>query len=152
MANANTSEGLKCMNCGAPIKTGFFCQKCQSGENDDAKSKDGWTGSRFSGDAKRKRQRQMLMDDLATWGKRLLILAVLGGIGYGGWTMFGPQIKSAINGAKTATESKPKYDPTKDAAANEDDQAGAGNGHRAFAPGQNPHPHPRPGNSIDDAP
>ena len=132
MAKSNTSDGLKCMNCGAPIKSGFFCQKCQSGENDNPKAADGWKGSRFTGDARKKRQRELLMEDLGRWGKTLLILVIIAGVGYGGYAMFGDKIRGLVHGAATATEQKPKYDPTKDATANEDDQAQAGNGKRAF--------------------
>lgn len=132
MAKSDTSDALKCMNCGAPIKSGFFCQKCQSGENDDAKPADGWKGSRFTGEAKKKRQQQLLMEDLMRWGKVLLILAIIGGVGYGGYAMFGDRIKAALHGAETVTQPKAKYDPTKDATANEDDQSQAGNGKRAF--------------------
>jgi len=133
MAKSNTSDGLKCMNCGAPIKSGFFCQKCQSGENDDAKPADGWKGSRFTGDAKKKRQRELLMDDLMRWGKTLLIIAIVGGVAYGGYAMFGDRIKAAFKGAETVSQPKPKYDPTKDSAADENDQAAADNGNRAFS-------------------
>lgn len=136
MAKANTKDDLTCMSCGTPIKSGFFCEKCVKGENDKAKPSDGWVGTRFTGEAKKRRQRQMMMDELATWGKRLLIVAVIGGLGYGGWTMFGSRIKATISEAKSVTDQKPKYDPTKDAAANEDDQAQSGNGKRAFTPAE----------------
>jgi hypothetical protein len=88
MPTKPSAEALTCMNCGAPIKSGFFCAKCQAGENDDAdigKAKgknEAWKGSRFSGDAKKKRQQQLLMEDLTTWGKRLIVVLVLAGIGF----------------------------------------------------------------------
>ncbi len=132
MAKSNTSDALKCMNCGAPIKSGFFCQKCQSGESDDVKPADGWKGSRFTGDAKKKRQQQLLMEDLRRWGKTLLILAIIFGVGYGGYALFGNRIKDAFKGAQSATAPKAKYDPTKDATVNEEDQSQAGNGKRPF--------------------
>ena len=142
MAKSNTSDALKCMNCGTPIKSGVFCQKCASGENDEAKPADGWKGSRFTGEAKKKRQRQLLMEDLSRWGKTLLILLIIGGAGYGAYAMFGNKIKAQFSQAKEVAAPKAKYDPTKDAAANEDDQAQAGNGKPAFVrhskPGEEP--------------
>lgn len=149
MAKSNTSDALKCMNCGAPIKSGFFCQKCQSGETDDAKPADGWKGSRFTGDAKKNRQRQMLMEDLRRWGKTLLILVIIAGVGYGGYAMFGDRVKAAMHGAESATQPKPKYDPTKDASTNEDDQAQSGNGKRAFSSSSGSTPVGRTPKSVD---
>lgn len=145
MPKSNTSEALQCMNCGAPIKSGFFCQKCQSGEDDDAKPADVWKGSRFTGEAKKKRQRQLLMEDLARWGKAALILLVIGGLAYGGYAMFGNRIKSQFKQAETVTQPKEKYDPTKDASADENDQAQGNNGKRAFSGTRQP----RSDKSID---
>ena len=127
MAKTNTSDALTCMNCGTPIKSGFFCAKCQSGETEETKKKDeGWKGSRFTGEAKKRRQRQLLMEDLARWGKTLLILAVIGGIGYGAYAIFGDQIKAKFNQAKVATEPQDKYDPTKDKEIQEEEAASTG--------------------------
>ncbi|MEA2553793.1 MAG: hypothetical protein QOJ65_1969 [Fimbriimonadaceae bacterium] len=134
MAKPNTTEALKCMNCGTPIKSGFFCAKCQSGEIEVKSKEDGWRGSRFTGDAKKKRQQQLLMEDLMRWGKMLLILAIIGGVGYGGWAMFGTQIKAKIAEAQNVTKPKEKYDPTQDAAVSEEANAGGKNGKRAFTP------------------
>lgn len=137
MANKSTTETLTCMNCGTPIKSGFFCAKCQSGENDDVKPNDGWKGSRFTGEAKKRRKQQLLMEDLARWGKTLLILVVIGGIGYGVYALFGDQIKTKIREAQNVTEQKDKYDPTKDKAIQDQEAAADGkttNGRRAFTP------------------
>jgi hypothetical protein len=126
MAKSNTSEALTCMNCGAPIKSGFFCAKCQSGESEESKKVDGWKGSRFTGEAKKRRKRQLLMEDLARWGKTLLILAILGGIGYGAYALFGDQVKAKLNEAKVASEPQDKYDPTKDKEIQEEEAASGG--------------------------
>jgi hypothetical protein len=120
MAKPNTSEALACMNCGAPIKSGFFCAKCQSGETEEVKKEDGWRGSRFTGEAKKRRKRQLLMEDLARWGKTLLILAIIGGVLYGAYALFGDQIKAKINQARNVAEPQAKYDPTKDRTLQED--------------------------------
>lgn len=143
MANTKTTAN-QCMNCGAPIEAGgFFCKKCQAGETPESKQ-DGWKGSRFTGEAKKKRQQQLLMEDLKVWGKRLAILLVLGGVGWGGYAMFGNTIRERLNQAQNATAPKEKYDPTKDAATSEDDsQSGEKNGSRAFAPKEPAKPGPR---------
>src|SRR5436305_2660043 len=97
MPKAKSTEALTCMNCGAPIRSGFFCAKCVAAGEHDAPKKpkkdDGWKGSRFSGEAKKKRQRELLMEDLATWGKRVVILAVIAAVGWGGWSLFGDRIR-----------------------------------------------------------
>ena len=79
------------MSCGAPIKSGFFCARCQSGE-EPAKKDDGWKGSRFTGDAKKKKQHDLLMEDLGRWGKRLMIVLIIVGVGFGVKTLFGARI------------------------------------------------------------
>ena len=132
MPNAQPAETLKCMNCGAPIKSGFFCARCQSGEEPSTGKGEAWKGSRFTGDAKKKRQQQMLKEDLTTWGKRLLILVILCGVGFGGYVMFGDRIQAAFHQAQSVTQPREKYDPTKDASTTEDDQ-GQANGKRAFS-------------------
>lgn len=114
------------MNCGKPIKSGFFCARCQSGEAEETKKDDGWKGSRFTGEAKKRRQRQLLMEDLARWGKTLLILAVLAGVGYGVYAMFGDQIKAKFNQAKSVTGPREKYDPAQDKSVNDDDSSSGG--------------------------
>ena len=133
MANKpKATEALTCMNCGAPIKSGFFCLKCQSGENDDVQSKDdGWRGSRFTGDAKKKRQKELLMEDIKTWSMRVLVVAVVAGVGFGGWALFGARIKNYIKNASVVTTPHDKYDPTKDPAADVDNM-GKANGKPAF--------------------
>ena len=123
------------MNCGTPIKSGFFCAKCQAGETPSSSagsSGDSWKGSRFSGDAKKRRQQEMMKQDLAIWGKRLVILLVLAGIGFGGYVMFGDRIMAAVHQGESVAKPREKYDPTKDAAANEDDQ-GQQNGQRPLS-------------------
>ena len=139
-----SDAALTCMSCGTPIKSGFFCARCQSGEGGDlevvnkgggkaqAKGKnDAWKGSRFSGEAKKQRQKEMLKEDLAIWGKRLVIVAVLAGIGFAVYSLWGDRIVAWVNNARGVTAPREKFDPTKDASANEDDQAQA-NGQRAF--------------------
>lgn len=133
MPNTNTAaSGLKCMNCGAPIASGFFCKRCEAGD-EPTTEKEAKAGSRFSGETLRKRKQKLLLEDLARWGKMLLILAIVGGVGYGVYAVFGDQIKAKITDAQKATAPKEKYDPTKDANANEEDGAGGTNGKRAFS-------------------
>lgn len=136
MAKTTDATALTCMNCGAPIKSGFFCAKCQSGETDEAKGKgkgkeDGWKGSRFSGEAKKKRQQALLMEELQIWGKRILILAVICGVAFGVKTLFGERIVAWYDNVRGVTAPHDKYDPTKDASTDADDQANP-NGTRAF--------------------
>jgi hypothetical protein len=136
MPKTSDAASLQCMNCGAPIKSGFFCAKCQSGENDDLEIKgkdkgDTWKGSRFSGEAKKKKQRALLMEELTTWGKRLLIVLILVGVGFGVKTFFGRRIINWYESARGATNPREKYDPTKDPNANVDSK-GDPNGTRAF--------------------
>ena len=130
------ATALKCMNCGAPIKSGFFCARCQSGENDDLEIKgkgkaDAWKGSRFSGEAKKKKQQALLKEDLTIWGKRLLTLAIVGGIGFAVYSLWGDQIVAWAQRVGGSTAPREKYDPTKDAQADTDDK-GEATGSRAF--------------------
>lgn len=126
----DTKSALKCMNCGTPIQSGFFCAKCQAGDGP-AQGEDGWKGSRFTGDAGRQRRRKLLMEDLARYGKMLLILAIVGGVAFGGYAMFGDRIRAALGQAESVTKPREKYDPTKDGEATEDGK-GEQNGSRAF--------------------
>lgn len=127
----DTKSALKCMNCGTPITSGFFCAKCQAGDGPSG-GEDGWKGSRFTGEAGKRRRQKLLMEDLARYGKMLLILAIVGGIAYGGYAMFGDKVKEKLNQASDVTKPREKYDPTKDGAATEDGK-GEQNGSRAFS-------------------
>ena len=133
MPKPKDAEALTCMSCGAPIKSGFFCANCVSVEDAPKKKDDGWKGSRFSGEAKKKRQQALLMEDLTRWAKRIIVVAILLGIGFGVKAMFGTQIVAWIDKVRGETAPKEKYDPTKDKAADVDDQ-GKANGQRAFTP------------------
>ncbi len=132
------AEALQCMSCGAPISSGFFCARCQSGEEPAPKKgmSNGPAGSRFSGAAKKQRQQELLKEDLTTWTKRILILGVIGGLGYAVYFFFGTDIINWVNRVRGVTAPHEKYDPTKDSQADGDDQSQA-NGHRAFTGKQN---------------
>ena len=130
------AESLQCMSCGAPISSGFFCARCQSGEEPEQKKVSGPAGSRFSGAAKKQRQKELLKEDLAAWTKRILILAVIGGLGFAAYYFFGDDIKAYYNKMRGVTSPHEKYDPTKDSQVDSDDQ-GQANGHRAFSGNQN---------------
>jgi len=138
MANAKpATETPTCMTCGVPIKSGFFCARCASGDTPDQrkdKKDDGWKGSRFSGEAKKKKQQALLMEDLTIWGKRVVIVAVVGGLGYAGYALFGDRVKGMIHGAESVSN-REKYDPTKDKTTSEDDLASGKNGTRVFSQG-----------------
>jgi hypothetical protein len=71
------------------------------------------------------------MEDIRTWSKRVLVLAIIVGVGFGGWKLFGPRIQNYIHNAEVVTTPHDKYDPTKDATADPDDVAQK-NGKQAF--------------------
>jgi len=131
MPSPKEAEALTCMSCGTPIKSGFFCARCASGEEPAKKKDDGWKGSRFTGEAKKKKQQALLREELGRWAKRILVLAVIGGIAFGVKAVFGTQIVAWYDKMRGVTTPREKYDPTKDKSADVDDQ-GQANGTRAF--------------------
>jgi|SRR5579885_1545385 len=116
MAMRQPIKQTRCMGCGTPINTGFFCPKCIDTGSDDPEApkvkEDGWKASRFSGEAKRRRQQQLFKYELATWGKRVVLLGVAFVACFGGWKLFGDRIKAEFRAAGTFAQPNTKVDAT----------------------------------------
>lgn len=125
------AEKLTCMNCGTAITSGFFCAKCQSGETTNTAGQ-----AKFSGRSKTAKQINVVSASMADLMRRVLILAVIAGVGFGLYKVFQKQIDGAIAGVRAGTAPREKYDPTKDAEVTEDGTGGSGQ--RAFGKKKNP--------------
>jgi hypothetical protein len=99
------------MGCGIPINAGFFCAKCIEA-GDDSPKEDGWKGTRFAGEAKKRRQQQLFKEDLALWSRRIVIVVTLLVLSVTGWNLFGDRIRMELRAAQTIAQPSPTTDPT----------------------------------------
>lgn len=114
MAETHSKPQLTCMGCGAPIPQGFFCKACEAGVTPDNK-RTNTTESKFLGKAGAARKKELFVEDMTRTVKRIVILAVLAGVGFIVWANFGDQITAYAKRMMKVTEKKERYDPTRDA-------------------------------------
>lgn len=101
------------MGCGAPVSSGFFCQKCiETGAEATPAEQELWKGRVFTEDRRRLRERAMFRDELAMWGKRLSLGLIILLAGFGGWHMFGDRIQSEFRDAASVVKPHDRTDPT----------------------------------------
>jgi hypothetical protein len=120
------------MGCGAPIKSGFFCPKCEKRAEDSIGS-DKPAGSRFTGRAAAQKKKALLVEDITRLVKRLLVLAVVVGAAWFGWAQFGDRIMATVRGAQELDDQE-RYDPTRDVQVveGEDGQPASGQKRKTF--------------------
>ena len=114
MRSAKQIKQLKCMGCGMPVASGFFCQKCiDLGAEETPKEIELWKGRRFTEERKKKVRQQMLRNDVSVWGKRIAICVIVALTFIGGWKVFGDQITVEFKSAASVFKPADRTDPTK---------------------------------------
>ena len=111
MLKTKQIKQTRCMTCGKPITSGFFCAKCVEAGSTEEVKEDGWKGTVFTGERRRKREQQMFREELLLWGKRMAILAAVVLVGFGGWKIFGDRIQVEFRSAATVFRPKDRTDP-----------------------------------------
>ena len=112
MLKTKTRTKEKCMSCGAPIESGFFCAKCvKAGESSAEVKEDGWQGTRFTGERRKQREKQIFREELALWGKRAVMLVIIALVFVGGWKIFGDRIQTEFRDAADVFRPHDRTDP-----------------------------------------
>ncbi len=113
MRKANQIKSGVCMTCGTPVTRGLFCAKCiEAGSGVEEAKPEGWKGIRFSEDRKRRFEKQMLRDELTTWGRRLTYVVIIALVFFGGWKVFGDRIQTEFRQAADVVKPADRTDPT----------------------------------------
>jgi hypothetical protein len=103
----------KCMGCGKPVTSGFFCARCVDEGAQDAPKPEGWIKSRFTEERRKRVERQWLKEDLMRWSKRLCAVAASGVVFLGGWHFFGDRIQQEYREAANVVRPHDRTDPSK---------------------------------------